>query len=551
MSHHGNTRHSRLMRRKYRSPPDQDGRAGHSFGQNEDSSTESILSHGSALQREEEGQGNDAPSDQESELEKRQQAVRPDDQTTVLARVISVVDQDSQALPPDAAATAHPTSTKASQDDSEHPTIPDTSSDPSHVTHIDRPTVSDALPDFQLVTTASSASSHEELPTALPGYPSPSADIPTMTTSQDTLTTTAPSSTDNAISQTSVRTSHAVIGTSGVNSSSSIRVSSSVVSTPSPSPSSNLTSSTISTTSSVHLASTTADTSTVTSIVTYGWGDGSGATNTGAGAIPTTTDASSGASSSLDSETKGKIAGGVVGGVAGALILLVIAFLLLRQRKKGRQLVQEGLPAGPETGTALGAESVSRSAEMASQRSSNDPLFTASYFAPAFMRRWRQSNQTIRTDSTIASSTSERGFQKISGRKIPSVLQSGGDGYGGGFEAISPTASEPSMSPASPVHPRSPTAQPPPSVPYGMQLDTSYTRETEESDPMVIFRPSPARTPVAGSASASLSNEPMGSRAIPQVSGVLSPTIPKRPDMLGRSHPSFDGSRGSRFSENL
>lgn len=525
------------------------------FDQHGHSSSQSTMPYVPVIRgAEDETAGTIALSDEGSIQEKRRQTVDADDQTTVLARVISTVDQDSDS---DTTATAQPTRT--SDVELDRSTTSHTSSDSTPVTHSDRSTADNASSETSTVTSASSSSSSStgELPTPSPGYSSPTADTPTMTTGHETSTTDLSSSTSNSTVHHSTQTSRSIISPTAVSASSSHRVSSS--SAVSTSRTSSNTTSTYNTTSSSTTSSVmvvlTSTESAPTSWSSTGdeWGNGGGvATSTTTTAAPTSTDVAAGGSGSLDSQTKGKIAGGVVGGVAGALVLLLVAFLLFRRRKAARKPVQEALPAGPETGTALGAESVSRSAEMASRRSSNDPLFTASYFAPAFMKRWRQSNQTTRTDSTLTSSTSERGFQKISGRKIPSVLQSGGDGYGGGLEAGSPTTSEPStiISPPSPVYPRSPT-QPPPSVPYGMPLDTSYTREAEESDSRVIFRPSPARTPVAGSASASLSNEPTSSRAVPQASGALSPTIPKRPDVLGRSHPSFDGSRGSRFSENL
>lgn len=213
----------------------------------------------------------------------------------------------------------------------------------------------------------------------------------------------------------------------------------------------------------------------------------------------------------------------------------------------------EALPAseGAGTGAAPGGGS-SQSAEMTS-RFSRDSILTAAYFAPAFMKKWRDSSHT---DSTLVSSGggSERGFQKISGRKIPSVLTSGGDGYGGGYETVSPTVSEPSMTPGipgSPVIPRSPS-QPPPSTPFGMPLDVSYTREAEETDPGVIMHGSPTRTSLPRTVTVASGAVPINiPRAHSQSPRALSPSMPHRPDTIGRSHPSFDGSRGSRFTEGL
>ncbi|PYH92616.1 hypothetical protein BO71DRAFT_420687 [Aspergillus ellipticus CBS 707.79] len=257
----------------------------------------------------------------------------------------------------------------------------------------------------------------------------------------------------------------------------------------------------------------------------YGtWGT---ATTGGVGGSGATASGQAPSATSSGQQAKGKIAGGVVGGVAAAMIVFVLVAWLLRRRKKNLQgLLAPGgdaLPAPHTAGTATTEGSFSRSGEMASRRSSNEALFTASYFAPAFMKR-------------VSSEPSERGFQKISGRKIPSPG--------------SPTTSEPSsatFSAGSPVQPRSPTTQPPLATPYGRPLDASYTRETQETGSRtMMFRPSPARTT---SANASLHSEHMGPRPVSQVpqihvSGPVSPTMPKRPDALGRSHPSFDGSRG-------
>ena len=189
---------------------------------------------------------------------------------------------------------------------------------------------------------------------------------------------------------------------------------------------------------------------------------------------------------------------------------------------------------------------------MADRRGSNDPLFTASYFAPAFMRRWRQSTMTTRTESTVSSNPSERGFQKISGRKIPPVFTHGGDGYGGGLDGVSPTIPEcliglsgtpPAAGPLS-----SPSKGPPPASPHGVPLDTSFTREVEE-------HPSSAdlprlRLPVSNSVNSATPTTVTPSHPMPHPQTALT-VEPSRPDGLGRSLPSYDGSRSSRFTESL
>ncbi|KAJ5918451.1 hypothetical protein N7466_010443 [Penicillium verhagenii] len=270
-----------------------------------------------------------------------------------------------------------------------------------------------------------------------------------------------------------------------------------------------------------------------------GSSDGSGSsTNTG----------SSGSGSSI-SPTTSKIVGGVVGSVAGLALIFALLFYILRRRgyfqrffkDKGGQALPSS-DAGP-TG----------SREIAERPSS---MFTTAYLAPAFMKRWRNSTMTTRTDSTVDSCSSERGFQKISGRKIPPVLTHGGDGFGGRVEGHSPTIPDCliGLSPPSSAGPSSsgagalssPTAYgPPPASPFGSPLDTNYTREIDE-----FPRPPRPKIQLPASSSVNFGSPTMvtSSHPIPQPQSAV-PVL--RPDALGRSHPSFDGSRSSRFTESL
>ncbi|PWY64639.1 hypothetical protein BO83DRAFT_138599 [Aspergillus eucalypticola CBS 122712] len=559
MAHHGtgHARFNRVMRKKYQLDSAYFSETGKSP---ENSATPTIIPQQTVgygmegeLTLDLVMQAQDMHDSQGLSLEKRQQSdTATGDQATVSATIINVVDSNSQ--------TSTGTSATAPTTLSEESTVPAT-------------TGSSTDTDSLLLSLSATVSVDLSL-TASPAYSSPTADTPAVTRTPGPSSSASPSSAPTA-SKTSTplfgstatdlpssahpQPSSALSssGPSGTQNASQVTGSSSAWVFGSGSQSTTGSGSQSTTTSSVTqaISATTStfssDSSSTTSLygawgtASNGGGGGSGATATGQGASP------SSSSGSLSSQTKGKIAGGVVGGVAAAMFVFVIVVWLLRRRKKNILPPSgDALPEPDTTGTAEG--SLPRSAEMTSRRSSDDPLFTASYFAPAFMKRWRQSHMTTRTDSTLSSEPSERGFQKISGRKIPSVLQSGGDGYGGGYEPGSPTASEPStlFSPSSPVQPRSPPTQPPVATPYGMPLDTSYTREAAEVGGIVVFRPSPARTPVTGSANASLSNEPTGARVVSQV-GALSPTMPKRPDALGRSHPSFDGSRGSRFTESI
>ena len=137
----------------------------------------------------------------------------------------------------------------------------------------------------------------------------------------------------------------------------------------------------------------------------------------------------------------------------------------------------------------------------------------------------RSSQKTERTISSTAGS--ERGFYRVSGRKLPSVLQTGGDGYGGGM--LDNTLSGSSFyrdshgfygGPGTPTFP---------------------TLETQRESGQIgtpVMRPSPARTPVTEQGPFSAVPPPLD-------------PLPSRPDVLGRSHPSQDGSHASRFTEEV
>ncbi|KAL4906255.1 hypothetical protein BDW74DRAFT_151592 [Aspergillus multicolor] len=285
----------------------------------------------------------------------------------------------------------------------------------------------------------------------------------------------------------------------------------------------------------------------------YGSGVGSTSEPTGtADGSAVSSDSNDTGSSSMSPQTTGKIVGGVVGGVAGfSLLFLLIWFLLRRRRKTGFFLGSPANRSIADDGGVGGLIGAGATREMASRDSNTHSMFGAAYFAPAFMKRWRQSQISTGEESFVSTTpSSERGFQKVAGRKLPSGTQPGYE-YGNG--SLSPTESEISAT-FPPIIPRSPfsPSQPPPSNPFSMPLDTSFTREAPEEG-VPVMRPSPARIPTSGSANATTWAE-ASARSVPMPytmapSGPIA--IPKRPDALGRSHPSFDGSRGSRFTESL
>ncbi|BDD57055.1 hypothetical protein MPDQ_007401 [Monascus purpureus] len=394
---------------------------------------------------------------------------------------------------------------------------------------------------------ASSSSSFPPEPSvsASPAYSSPAAETPSLTRESHTLMSPSPSTPLISPSRASPTPTSSTSTSSSTTPSSTTVTSSSTIASSSISSTSSSTSLTTSSSTYYGFPSSGSTGGSSGNIIGAGGGLGGSTITSEPPASATSTQSLHGATT--PNNTTPKIVGGVVGGVAGLFVLALLAGLLfLYRRKRSIRGTPSGLPSDGGSRDAPLAErpSTTRSAEMSSQRSSQS-LFTAAYLAPAFMRRWRNSAMT---DSSQLSETSERGFQKISGRKIPSVLQSGGDGYGGGLEGISPTISpmsgDPSSSrsvrpPQSP--PQSPPSQPPPTRPFGVPLDTSFTRESSaESNAVVVIRPSPARTPLSSTVSV-VSPEHM------------SPARPssQRPDLLGRSRPSLDGSRSSRFTEGI
>lgn len=261
---------------------------------------------------------------------------------------------------------------------------------------------------------------------------------------------------------------------------------------------------------------------------------------TGSGNVPPTTGSqpTSGSGSPTEASTP-KIVGGVIGSVAGLAMIFLLLYYLLRRRKFLQSMGIQALPsddAGPR--------------EMAERSASNDSLFAATYLAPAFIKRWRNSTMTTKTEDTLSSSNpSERGFQKISGRKIPPVLIQGGDGYGGGFEGDSPTIpGYPPVSPGGGPLSSQPSYGPPPSSPYGVPLDPNYPREIDEFT--TPTRPKAVHLPISSSVNFGSPQTVTPSRPVVQPQSAVPVGSPSRSG-LGRSPPSYDGNRGSRFTEGL
>lgn len=312
-----------------------------------------------------------------------------------------------------------------------------------------------------------------------------------------------------------------------------------------------------------------------------------GGTATSSGPPAATTSSGSGSRGGNNTPPTKDLVGGIVGGVAG-LVLIVAALLFLFRWRRGK--VGQRRSISPPVPQLAGAGSAALGGAMTQRSStrSNVPIATAGLFG-----RLRPSS--AQTATTTDTAPSERGFQKISGRKLPSVLHSGGDGYGNtpagqagpstgsGAQAVAPgqgpyAGLAPPMRPSSPQRslsgssfyrdshgfyggvvpadsassPTDPSSSPlssSPTFPAPPSADAPFAgagKSPGVSSPGVPnIRPGPARQPVIQQGGV----VPMRTPSRGQQQRQRPAPSPISEDPLGRSHPSLDGSRQSRFRE--
>lgn len=273
---------------------------------------------------------------------------------------------------------------------------------------------------------------------------------------------------------------------------------------------------------------------------------GGGSSTTVAPPSATTTGAGGGGSDSpSDPSLPGTVAGSVLGGIAGVAFILVLALVFLRWKKRqmnGKGQSPRGLltgtgagAAGFKTGTTNTPEPGPGSGPGGDHSSAGSPVSrtmtqrSSLPFIPASLANLAGSKRY--SDRTATSSeTGEKGFQKVSGRKLPSVLHYGGDGY-----------TEPGNQPGNRDTVMSEQSSNRDSIAMftgpGMPRLALGSPMRPESG-IVVFHDGPSRTPQ-------------------QSHGAFSPTLsPPARDPLGRSHPSQDGSSRShssfsRFTEQI
>ncbi|KAI1262449.1 hypothetical protein F5Y18DRAFT_438886 [Xylariaceae sp. FL1019] len=299
-----------------------------------------------------------------------------------------------------------------------------------------------ATPVFPSVTGASNSTASA----SGPGFSNSTASLLSFTSSSET----ASSETDGAFSIFgSAGTSSTSTSSSSSSSSPSSSLSSSASSTSPPS-SSSTTSTTSSTTSSSSASSTSSSSSystvtyshvgTGTSTTSYSsptlftssydpdvtplTAGGNGLTTTASS--PTPTVGANGSNSSDTTVSKATIAGSVVGAISGLVFLLLLATAFLRWKKRhpgikllGNERGPQGMLTGAPSGPSGGGDA--SGGDMAQRRRS------VPFAIPAALANLSGPSRFSR--STVSSDGGERGFAKISGRKLPPVLQFGGDGY--------------------------------------------------------------------------------------------------------------------------
>ncbi|KAK4679549.1 hypothetical protein QC764_205070 [Podospora pseudoanserina] len=175
-----------------------------------------------------------------------------------------------------------------------------------------------------------------------------------------------------------------------------------------------------STSSRTRLTSTT--TSSAPTVVINGFGDDAGGVRGIPAPQPTADDTGSDPGPGLTPEARNAVVGGVVGSVAGiAIVALVLMFFLKWRKQQGRGIMLlgdgdstirgRGLGSGPSSGPSGGAGRMSQ--------------IRFPFAVPSALAKLNR-NRAIEAPPA---EPQEKGFYRVSGRKLVSVLESGGDGW--------------------------------------------------------------------------------------------------------------------------
>ncbi|OTA67479.1 hypothetical protein K449DRAFT_216881 [Hypoxylon sp. EC38] len=245
-----------------------------------------------------------------------------------------------------------------------------------------------------------------------------------------------------------------------------------------------------------------------------------------------TTSTADGTSESSDGPGAATVAGSVLGGVAALAFLLILALGLLRWKKRQNTLrLMRGSTSERGPGGALVGNSGPGGGGAGGDGGMSERRRSIPFAIPAALANLT-GRKRFSGRSAASSDGGERGFSKVSGRKLPPVLQFGGDGYTDPRDTIlSDQSIEYRDSQAFPgLRNLGPT-----------RLAVGAPMRPESGIP--VYNPGPARTPIHEQGPFTPYTDD-------------SPLEPPNRDPLGRSHPSHDGSSrshgsASRFTEVL
>ncbi|CAO2653317.1 Nn.00g027280.m01.CDS01 [Neocucurbitaria sp. VM-36] len=215
-----------------------------------------------------------------------------------------------------------------------------------------------------------------------------------------------------------------------------------------------------------------------------------------------------------------QVVGSIVGSLAGAALILAIVLLLIRRHKRKRNGALQ----------LTGDDHTDNDQQVMRQAPARSSLVPS-----AFLHRFSgMSRSTVETNT----SGGERSFQRVSGRKLPSAFSEG---------MTSEQFSRGGTISGSSFYQDDQGTYGGPGLPKEFGKEIGDTSNVRSSGPMNI-RPSPARTPVI--------RHPDDAPPFGTSRSHLSPPQSPNPDFpargtLGRSLPSADGSRSSRFTENV
>ncbi|KAI1762819.1 hypothetical protein GGR53DRAFT_532185 [Hypoxylon sp. FL1150] len=260
-------------------------------------------------------------------------------------------------------------------------------------------------------------------------------------------------------------------------------------------------------------------------------GDGTLGAGGNAASTSSSTAAAAGATDSSSSSGPGAatVAGSVLGGVAALAFVLILALGLLRWKRRQNTLkLLRGATSDRDAGGGLvgnsGPGGGGGGPGMSEQR-------TGPFAVPAALASLT-GYKRFSGRSAASADDGERGFSKISGRKLPPVLQFGGDGFSDPRDTM--------MSDQS-IEYRDSQAFPGLMGSGPTRLAVGAPMRPDSGVP--VFNAGPARTPIH-------EQGPFLSSPFSDDSALE----PPRRDPLGRSHPSYDGSNrshgsASRFTE--